>query len=201
MKDNGATMWSCWASPAESIRIGLISDTHIPQVARELPEAVLEALRGVDLILHAGDIYEPSCLAALESIAPLLAVELGGAVHFERDSRVAHKQVIEVAGRSVGLVHDLRPRGLVGDLAAETLERAYSTGDAQDMALREFFGTGVDIVVFGHTHEALITAHHETLFVNPGSPTRPDPPGSPGTVAILEIRPEGAAARIVALPR
>jgi putative phosphoesterase len=39
--------------------IGLISDTHIPDRARQLPDNVLEAFKDVDLILHAGDLTSP----------------------------------------------------------------------------------------------------------------------------------------------
>ena len=55
------------------MRIGLISDTHIPDAAKALPPQVKEAFRDVDLIMHAGDLYEVSVLDELESIAPVLA--------------------------------------------------------------------------------------------------------------------------------
>ena len=55
------------------MRIGLISDTHIPDVARAIPRNVSRAFSGVDLILHAGDIQLASVLDELERIAPVLA--------------------------------------------------------------------------------------------------------------------------------
>ena len=55
------------------MRIGLISDTHIPHDAKAIPPQVKEVFRGVDLILHAGDIYLSSVLDELEEIAPVLA--------------------------------------------------------------------------------------------------------------------------------
>ena len=57
------------------MRIGLISDTHIPLVAQELPPQVMDVFRGVDLILHAGDIYAPSVIEELERIAPIFIAE------------------------------------------------------------------------------------------------------------------------------
>ena len=57
------------------MRIGLISDTHIPDHADELPEQLKDAFRGVELILHAGDIYTIPVLDELEIIAPVLAAE------------------------------------------------------------------------------------------------------------------------------
>ena len=73
------------------MRIGIISDTHNPNVGPEPPPEVLVAFRGVEAILHAGDIYVSSCLDWLESIAPVYAVELGAASHFANDPRVVDK--------------------------------------------------------------------------------------------------------------
>jgi len=53
--------------------IGLISDTHIPEIAKELPAQVKKVFKDVDLILHAGDIFVDSVLEELGTIAPLLA--------------------------------------------------------------------------------------------------------------------------------
>ncbi len=43
------------------MRIGLLSDTHVPEVEKELPPQVTKAFQGVDLILHTGDIFAPFC--------------------------------------------------------------------------------------------------------------------------------------------
>ena len=59
------------------MRVGVISDTHNPSVGPEPPGEVVSAFKGVDVIIHAGDIYQPSCLDWLEEIAPVYAVELG----------------------------------------------------------------------------------------------------------------------------
>ena len=60
------------------MRIGLLSDTHIPETEKKLPPELIEAFQGVDLILHAGDIYVPSVLDDLQRIAPVLDAR-GGA--------------------------------------------------------------------------------------------------------------------------
>jgi predicted phosphodiesterase len=61
------------------MRIGLISDTHSPAMGVHPPEQVARAFEGVDLILHAGDIYSSDCLDWLELIAPVIAVEVAPA--------------------------------------------------------------------------------------------------------------------------
>ena len=60
------------------MRIGLISDTHIPTAGRDLWPQVYDALRGVDLIMHAGDLHDPIVLDWLEALAPVLAVSGNG---------------------------------------------------------------------------------------------------------------------------
>jgi putative phosphoesterase len=55
------------------MRVGLITDTHIPDIEEELPSQVFDVFRGGDLILHAGDIYNMSVLDELERIAPVKA--------------------------------------------------------------------------------------------------------------------------------
>ncbi|MBT5700037.1 MAG: YfcE family phosphodiesterase, partial [Gammaproteobacteria bacterium] len=60
------------------MKIGLISDTHIPEAMPELWPHVFEAFRGVECILHAGDIYDFSVLDRLEQIAPVYAARGNG---------------------------------------------------------------------------------------------------------------------------
>ena len=56
------------------MRIGLISDTHIPTAAKELWPQVYDAFRGVDLIMHAGDLMVPEVIDWLAEVAPVMAV-------------------------------------------------------------------------------------------------------------------------------
>ena len=55
------------------MRIGLITDTHIAWEEKELPIRVMDIFQGMDMILHAGDIYSHSVLDDLEKIAPVYA--------------------------------------------------------------------------------------------------------------------------------
>ena len=55
-------------------RIGVVADTHSPEFAERLPDPLFDALRGVDLIVHAGDVNGPETLARLGRIAPVEAV-------------------------------------------------------------------------------------------------------------------------------
>ncbi|MFZ5816368.1 MAG: metallophosphoesterase family protein [Bacillota bacterium] len=134
------------------MRIGLISDTHIPARAKAIPREVLEAFAGVDLILHAGDLVVPQVLEPLERIAPLVAVA-GNNDPPAVAERWGWQRVLELEGFRVGLVHGHEGRG------ANTVARALSQFPA------------CDVVVFGHSHSAYNQRHGRTLAVNPGSPT------------------------------
>ncbi len=64
------------------MKIGLIADPHLPSAGKELSPRVAEVFEGVDLILHAGDIYLASCLDWLEGIAAVKAV-MGALDHLQ----------------------------------------------------------------------------------------------------------------------
>ncbi len=76
------------------MRIGLISDTHIRETSQNLSSKVIKTFQDVDLILHAGDIYNPSVLDELELLAPVFAAvgddDYGKTL---TDRRVKDKQV------------------------------------------------------------------------------------------------------------
>jgi putative phosphoesterase len=120
------------------LTIGVISDTH--GIAR--PEA-LEALRGVDRIIHAGDVGQPEVLDALRAIAPVTAVR--GNVDRGELARLRVTRRVEVEGRSLYVIHDLSQL----DLDART--------------------AGLHAVVSGHTHRPVVQWEQDVLFLNPGS--------------------------------
>jgi putative phosphoesterase len=161
------------------MRIGLITDTHIPVAAAELPGQVAKIFKGVDLILHAGDIYRASVLDELEKIAPVKAA-LGDDDPFNltEDERVAMKHVLNVEGYTLWLVHE---RPYMFHLTAQQVAEA------------------PDIVVHGHSHEARVQEYNGVLFIGSGSPTFLNYTRGPGTVGILEISPGDARASIVHL--
>ena len=167
------------------IRIGLISDTHIPRDAKMLPPHVREAFKDVDLILHAGDIYQQDTLDELESMAPVLAARGNGDRRFPEDHRLDENQVIDIAGLSLGLTHAVNYPPFTGYPFTHVMERE--------------FGKSVDIIIFGDTHVTMIARYEGVLLVNPGSPTLPNGRFKLGTVGILEIKGKAAEARIIPL--
>ncbi len=181
------------------MKIGLISDTHLPGAMPEPPPQIAIAFRGVDLILHAGDIWLASCLDWLEHIAPVLAVENSSGASSMNDPRVEVRRVLDLDGYAIGLVHDLGLQGMGGEAFPGVIASDFPTDGSFAKALQDFFGRKVDIVVHGHTHYDLIEWHQGVLLVNPGSPTLPRQARRLGTVAILDLAPGGPTARIVNL--
>jgi len=169
--------------------MGLISHTHIPVAVKHLWPQVYEAFRGVDLIMHGGDLMVTDVLDWLEEIAPVLAVEGNGDyTGFERsvrptDPRLSEAKVlsldVEDGPLRIGLVHDFQ---MPEAPPLRTLEGQ----------MQHHFGGPVDVIVRGSTHRAEITTVKGVLIVNPGSPTFPNHANTRlGTVGFLDIDEEG----------
>jgi putative phosphoesterase len=183
------------------VKIGLISDTHIPSAGPEPPPQVAQAFEGVDLILHAGHAYVPSCLEWLGRIAPVTSTESwleGTGETLTRNGRV---QVMELEGHTIGMAHELILRSLPDDVLPGSIGRSFPSGESLPQALQVIFGKSVDIVVFGYTHEAMVETHGGILMVNPGSPSLIRQQVRLGTVAILELTAESREARIIDLAK
>ena len=170
------------------MRVGLLSDTHIPQAEKELPPELMTALQGVDLILHAGDIYIPSVLDDLERIAPVLAArgddDSGDTL---LDKRVKEKHVLQLEGQTLWLIHE-RPHSLSWWQSSWWQSRLSPGQDNMP-----------DIVVFGHDHYTVVQRVDGCLFVNPGSPTFLHYRRGLGTIGILEINSGEADVQILRL--
>ena len=181
------------------MKIGLISDTHIPSMGVEPPSQVVRAFEGVDLILHAGHVEIGSCIKWLERIAPVTATTSWLVGTGEALPRVNTVKVVEAENHTIGICHELILKSLGDDVIPGAIERALPPGVSLPDALQSVFGKPVNIVVFGYTHEAMVETHQGVLFVNPGSPSLVKQNLRLGTVAILEITPESRAARIIDL--
>ena len=181
------------------MRIGLISDTHIPYDAEAIPPQVKELFRGVDLILHAGDIYSSSVLDELEEIAPVLAAR-GDDDSALVNGRVKEKHVLDFEGFSLWLIH-VFPYFSSAYLRSLLYRSPASSEQELEEALSEIVEREdvPDILVFGDTHRALVHRVEGCLFINPGSATFPDYRHALGTVAILTISPGEAEADLIQL--
>jgi hypothetical protein len=151
------------------MRIGLIADTH----GLVRPE-IFGAFEGVDQILHAGDVGGRAVLKELETIAPIQAVY--GNVDLPGDPNLERALHVTIDGRTIHVSHG-------HELGSPTPAKLLTRYDA-------------DVVVYGHTHRALVERTGERLVVNPGAagPRRFDVQPS---VAILNVTRGTADVRIV----
>lgn len=149
-------------------RVGVISDTH----GLLRPEAVEVLLRS-DLILHAGDVGDPSILLELERIAPVVAVR-GNMDRGTWAQALAETEVVEVESILVCLLHDLESLDLSPEAA------------------------GIRVVVSGHTHRSEIREDAGVLFFNPG-PAGHRRFNDPVTVGHLDVSGDQVNAKIIDL--
>ncbi len=163
--------------------IGLISDTHQPSDRKTLWDEVYDVFRGVDLILHAGDITHPMVLDWLQNIAPVLAAR-GNNDRGLDDPRIEDLQFLDVAGRRLAMMHDMEPEHQPIDYLRRTFLK----------------GKHADIIITGHTHIERIDYRDAVLQVNPGSATLPHQRSTRlGTVGLLDLRDGALSARIIRL--
>lgn len=119
--------------------IGVVSDTH----GLMRPEA-LAALRGMDLIIHAGDIGSPDILDELRGLAPVVAIR-GNVDRAPWASILAETEVVQINDALIYVLHNIEDL----DLDPQT--------------------AGFRAVIFGHTHKPSIEQRGDVLYLNPGS--------------------------------
>lgn len=161
------------------LRIGVLSDTHLRNAGHGmafLHELAIHYFSGIDLLLHAGDVGDPTILEVFTEI-PVYAVR--GNTD-SADFRLPFKRIVTVEGLRIGLIH--------------------GWGDVNGLEARvghEFSDVDIDCLVYGHSHQPACHRRGGILFFNPGSPT--DRRSAPfHTVGILDVG-EGIEGHIVRL--
>jgi putative phosphoesterase len=169
--------------------LGVLSDTHIPDRARELPPRVLEIFRTeeVEAILHAGDICTASVLQELGRVAPVYAVCGNRDIYTLR--HLPAQVTLTFAGFKVGMVHGH------GRLHNYLADKAHFLvfGLQEDRFRKRVIKAlpGVDVMVFGHVHRRIYEWVEGVLLLNPGSACCPDGnAGNPPSLAVLRLQPE-----------
>ena len=152
----------------KSGRIGVISDTH----GLVRPEAIA-ALKGSELILHAGDIGKPQVLESLASIAPVLAIR-------GNNDR-------EIWAQKIPDILKLRINGA----------RVYIIHDVNDLEI-DPGAAGFHAVISGHSHKPGLVRRDGTIFLNPGS-AGPRRFKLPVAVSRLTVRGQTVRAKVIEL--
>jgi putative phosphoesterase len=165
------------------MRIGILSDTHLPNLIRHLDELgpeIATFLSTVDVILHSGDLTSPMVLDWLEPFAPVVCTT--GNNDPIVDSRCKDVEILDLQGWRLGMVHSLR-RGF------------------RPMAeLQQLFPAPVQIMIAGDTHYEVLEYREGVVVLNSGSPTFPHHKDLRlGTVGLLELAPERLHAEVIVL--
>ena len=150
----------------KNVVVGIIADTH-----GFLLPAAINALKGVDLIVHAGDIGNTEVLDNLKSIAPVYAVK--GNMDMTKGLReLPETEVIEVGDVLLYAIHNIHRLDIVPSKA------------------------GFSAVIFGHLHCPSVSEQSGVLFLNPGSAAQPRR-NYPATLALLHVSGNSIKAQII----
>ncbi|HAH21417.1 MAG: hypothetical protein A2Y00_03910 [Omnitrophica WOR_2 bacterium GWF2_43_52] len=135
-------------------KILVLSDTHIPERADDLPKKVYEDLASCDLALHAGDITSFDFFMKLKKKFPKLKAVQGNMDEPRLKNLLPARELITIDNVTIGLMHGWGSHQGVFSLME-----------------KEFTKEKPQVVVFGHSHHALNITKNGILFLNPGSPT------------------------------
>lgn len=138
-----------------NVTIGVLSDTHIPTRADEIPAELLDRFREekVDLIVHGGDLVSSRVKWKLEEIAPVVAV-WGNMDSEEVCEELQKTGIVKVNEFRIGVIHNtINP-------FSRKMRKLAKEND-------------LDLVIFGHTHRNSLEKKEGVYYLNPGSPTFP----------------------------
>ncbi len=129
----------------KTIKIGILSDTHIPTRARKLPD--LEIFRDSDYIIHAGDYVTPAVIDELKKIAPFVGCH-GNMDKYPLKNELPKIATLKIENLVIKIIHDLGGGSKIKELKKEK----------------------VNVIVHGHTHKKSVEKT-DILIINPGSAT------------------------------
>lgn len=136
------------------MKIGVISDTHIPVNADTIPKKVLEAFKSVDMVIHAGDLVDLSVIDILRHACKEVIAVAGNMDSQKVKTKLPEKQIITVGNCKIGITHGYgHPNSLI------------------ELTAKIFKNDNVNIIIFGHSHAAINEKKGNILYFNPGSPT------------------------------
>lgn len=136
------------------MKILVLSDTHIPERAKCLPDVVCEELKKVDLVIHAGDFADISVVEVLKKHCAQVKCICGNMDPVEIKKKFPEKDIFELNGFKIGLIHGYGPPNKLLDMVTQTFKK-----------------DKLDLVIFGHSHFPYNNKENGTIYFNPGSAT------------------------------
>ena len=156
-----------------TVKIAILGDTHIRNL-KELPRGMMKEIEESEWVIHVGDYIS---IGVLDGLIKLKGDRFKG-VYGNADpksirNRVKSKEILEILGKKIGITHP------ASGGPSEIIETK---------VLTEFNNVNVDIIIYGHTHEAKISQEGNTWLINPGKGyLETNYFGPPTTIAILKI--------------
>ncbi len=133
------------------MKILVLSDTHVPRAAVDLPGEIYRRIEEADLVLHAGDFVEIGVLEKLRKLKETIGV-CGNMDSEEIRKVLKPKEVVTIGKVKIGLIHGYGPPNIL----PETVQTEFGK---------------VNAIVFGHSHIPMNVVDNKILLFNPGSPT------------------------------
>jgi len=135
------------------MKIVVLSDTHIPHRAQDLPDRIWKEIDRADIVVHGGDFTSYEFLTELKAVKELKAV-YGNMDEYRVASELPEKLVFEVEGVRIGVMHGFgAPLGL------------------ESRIKERFSGDNIDVLIYGHSHRAVWKKENDLYILNPGTPT------------------------------
>jgi len=136
------------------MKIGVISDTHITNNGKEIPQEILEAFKNVDIVIHCGDLVDIDILKQLKKYCPDTRAVFGNMDSDESRKKLPEKLIFQEGKFKIGVMHGYgHPANLI------------------EVLKKEFRAEKPDLIIFGHSHNPICEKIDGTIFFNPGSPT------------------------------
>jgi len=167
-QDNGL-LFSKQGQQENSICIGVISDTHIPDQYEHIPKVVLDAFKQVDLVIHAGDMVSLGVIDELKSVCVKVVAVAGNMDQDAVKKKYPVKQVLDILSYRLGVMHG-----------------AGSAFNLLDLLKDAFKEDNCDLIIFGHSHKPMNEKIGRVLFFNPGSAT--DRTAEYNSYGIIELK-------------
>ncbi|TFE02122.1 metallophosphoesterase [Jeotgalibacillus salarius] len=135
------------------MKIIVISDTHMPRMAKAIPPRLTEELKTAELIIHAGDFNTVDVVKELEQYAPVKGV-YGNADELAIRGMYPEKTIIEAGSFRIGVTH------------------GHGKGKTTEKRAMDLFQTEeIDLLIYGHSHIPSFKTIDGLQLLNPGSPT------------------------------
>jgi putative phosphoesterase len=136
------------------MKIGVLSDTHMPERAKSLPAKLCAELKKCDMVIHVGDMVTMEVCGQLQKLCPNFKAVCGNMDPAPIRKQFPEREILQVGKFRIGIQHGFGPPDKLIGLMKEAFKK-----------------DKVDMIIFGHSHNPHNEQEEGIIFFNPGSPT------------------------------